>query len=262
MAIGNRLPTKGNVHWFIYPLNAFANYKAPTVTELNANFDVVAASNAISYNDTDFGVQASETLDDPSYAAKGVTLSRGSSNYGGTLSFYYPEEFDDNTNSLSRFYDMLEQRTEWYVVERIDGELGWQDPWEEGHLGTIFKIMVAGEAQNIVGQDAFRYNITSLPRGEMEVNFVVAESTGEVEVIIDSIDDTLTVGDKGIATGLVKSGTKERLYTQGLKWSSSDTDVVTVTKNGVLVAHGGGTATITAEYEPTGDTASETVTVS
>lgn len=253
MALGTKINTKGNYHWFLYPVNHFADYKAPTVTELNTGFVNAAASNAISYNDTDFGVQASETNDDPSFAARGLSLTRGAAQYGGSLSFYYPAEADDPNNSLSRFYDMLTQRSEWYVVVRNDGIRDWDDNWEAGDLFSIFRIIVGGESQAITGTEAFRYTITGLPRGEMKVYGVVAEAGGSVTVDIPTVAPTPTVGDKGTLKATVTGGLKTRQYTHGVKWTSSDPTVLEVTRNGVYIARAAGTATITATYEATGD---------
>lgn len=262
MALGKKINTNGNIHWFFYPTNTFADLKNLTVTELNSVFDTANASNAISYNDTDFGAQASETNDDPSFAASGVSLTRGASQYGGGFSFYYPGEYDDATNSLSRFYDLMSQRSEWIVVLRNDGEKAWTDLWEEGDLYSSFHILIAGESQSIQGTDAFRYTVTALSQGSMNLYRVVTDSTGGLTVNIDGEPTSPSVDDKGVLAGSVTVDGTTRIYTHGLKWTSDDPDVVEVTRNGVWIAKGAGTAEITATYEPSGDSESVTITVS
>lgn len=253
-----RIETNGNISWYWYTPNAFSDWKKATETELNSGHNM---TNAISYNDTDFGVQASNTIDDPSFAAKGVTLTRGAAQYGGSISFFTPGEYDDITNSLSNTADIMEnQRLEGYVVVRNDGEHTWQDLWEAGDLYSIYRVMTAGEDLMITGEEAFRYTVNMLNRGQV-ATYLVVDGTPDISVTLDDADAQLTtVGDKGLLEGTVEAGTQVRGYTKGLKYSSSDPTVVTV-RAGVVVAVGAGTADITATYEPSGasDTVSYTI---
>lgn len=253
-----RIETNGNISWYWYESNAFTDWKNATVTELNAGLNM---TNAISYNDTDFGIQASNTIDDPSFAAKGVTLTRGAAQYGGSISFYLPGEYDDITNSLSNTADVMGiQRHEGYVVVRNDGEHTWEDPWEAGDLYSIYKVMTAGEDLMITGEEAFRYTVSMLSRGQVGP-YLVVDGTPAISVSLDDANAQLTtVGDKGLLEGTVEAGAQVRGYTKGLKYSSSDPTVVTV-RAGVVVAVGVGSADITATYEPTGasDTVSYTI---
>jgi hypothetical protein len=246
-----RIDTKGHIQWYWGELNAFVDPMNATATELNALLNM---TNAVSYNDTDFGVQASETIDDPSFAAIGATLTRGAAQYGGSISNYYPGVFDDPSNSLSNTYDAMYQNHIGYVVIRNDGNKTWEDAWEAGDLYSIFKVITAGEDQSITGADAFRYTITHLQQGELGV-YLVVDGSPAIDVVIDSTNAgaMATVGAVGKLTADVTAGTKVRGYTKGLVWTSSDPTLVTV-RSGITkrVGAGTGSVTITATYEPTG----------
>src|SRR5690606_21165769 len=80
-------------------------------------------SAAIAISGTDFGNQASDTSNDPSFADTGNVANRGASNYGGGTEFYYPQSYDDNTNVYSVAYDLTDQdRVTGFWAIRIDGE--------------------------------------------------------------------------------------------------------------------------------------------
>ena len=90
-----RYPISGSIRIWFLTSNGVANPEAPTLAELNAGLDI---SDAISWNDKDFGVQASNTTNDPAITAKGNVTDRGAAQYGGGLSLYYPFDRSDATS--------------------------------------------------------------------------------------------------------------------------------------------------------------------
>jgi hypothetical protein len=244
-----KVPASGNIRvWWALP-NAFANYEVPTAAEINASLDI---SDAISWNDFDFNLEASNQIDDPAITAIGKVIDRGYTNFGGSLSLYYPRSFDDATSTYSLAYDALDApRTLGYVVMRIDGAES-TDQATNGDLVHCFKVMTDGYAESITGEEAFRYTVTMLPQGDYVVRTVVGGG------VVAGVDATLalTVGD----TGVLKGTWGGRRYTNGLEWTSSDTSKATV-RAGVVTAVAAGTATITATA-PNGQTDTCAVTVS
>ena len=75
-----RYPISGSIRIWFLTSNGVANPEAPTLAELNAGLDI---SDAISWNDKDFGVQASNTSSDPAITAKGDGAHRGAAQPGG-----------------------------------------------------------------------------------------------------------------------------------------------------------------------------------
>jgi Bacterial Ig-like domain (group 2) len=244
-----KVPASGNIRvWWALP-NAFTDYKVPTAAEINASLDI---SDAISWNDFDFNLETSNQIDDPAITAIGKVIDRGYTNFGGSLSLYYPGGFDDATSTYSLAYDALDApRTLGYVVMRMDGAES-SDQAANGDLVHVFKVMTDGYAESITGEEAFRYTVTMLPQGDFAVRTVVGGGN------VTGVDATLALnaGNVGVLVGLWGG----RNYTNGLEWTSSDTAKATV-RAGVVTAVAAGSATITATA-PNGQTDTCAVTVS
>ena len=247
-----KVPASGNIRvWWALP-NAFANFAAPTAAELNACLDV---SDSISWNDFDFGLSASNTIDDPAITAIGKVSDRGAAQFGGGVSFYYPGAFGDASNDYAMTYDAMDQpRTPGFLVIRVDGDNANSPAAANGDLVSVYKVMTDGYAEVITGEEAFRYTITFLPQGDLAVRTVVGTA------IAPTTPATLAVlvGDAEPLTATVGG----RNYTNAVKWSSSDTTKATVSSAGIVTGVAAGSATITATLEANGSTDTTTVTVS
>lgn len=246
-----KVPSSGNIRvWWGLP-NAFSNYENPTAAEINACLDV---SDSVSWNDFDFGLQASNTIDDPAITAVGKVSDRGAAQFGGSVSFYYPGAFGDASNKYSVTYDAMDApRTNGYLVVRIDGEEASASA-ANGDLVHVFKVLTDGYAEVITGEEAFRYTITFLPQGDLAVRTVVGGGT----VVTTPSTLALSVGDVDVT----KTTVGGRNYTNGVSYSSSDSTKATVSSAGVVTGVAAGTATITATYEASGGTDTCVVTVS
>lgn len=245
-----KVPASGNIRvWWALP-NAFANWEAPTAAEINASLDI---SDAISWNDFDFGLQASNLIEDPAITALGRVEDRGAVQYGGGISLYYPRDFDDASSTYSLAYDALDQpRTQGYLVIRIDGEESTPLA-ENGDLVHVAKVLTDGYAETITGEEAFRYTITLLSQGDIAVRTVVGGTAPVVDATL-----AVAVGDSSRLTATVGG----RNYTNGVKWATDDATVATVSTAGVVTGVAAGTANITATYEATGSSDTCVVTVS
>jgi len=247
-----RVPASGNIRIWWALENAFANYEAPTAAEINACLDL---SDAISWNDLDFNLSTSNELDDPAITALGKVIDRGYTNFGGSISLYYPRDFDDASSSYSLAYDALDApRTKGYLVIRIDGEES-SPLAANGDLVHCFKVMTDGYAESITGEEAFRYTVTFLPQGDYVVRAVVGSNLSPV-VLPTTL--SMSVGDVEKASATVGG----RNYTGGLQWRSDDTAIATVSTAGVITAIAAGTATITGTLEANGNSDTCVVTVS
>lgn len=246
-----KVPSSGNIRvWWALP-NAFANFMAPTATEINNSVDV---SNSISWNDFDFGLQASNTIDDPAITAIGKVSDRGAEQFGGGVSFYYPGAFGDVSNEYSNTYDLMDQpRTPGFLVVRVDGDNANSPEAANGDLVSIYKVMTDAYAEVITGEEAFRYTITFLPQGDLAVRTVVG---GTTPVTTSTL--AISVGDSERLAATVGG----RNYTNGVKWSSSAPDKASVSSAGVVTGVAAGSANIVATYEATGLTDTTAVTVS
>jgi hypothetical protein len=247
-----RVPASGNIRVWWALENAFANYQAPTAAEINASLDI---SDAISWNDFDFNLEASNEIDDPAITALGKVIDRGYTNFGGSLSLYYPRTFDDASSVYSLAYDALDApRTKGYLVIRIDGEQP-DALAANGDMVHVFRVMTDGYAESIVGEEAFRYTVTMLPQGDFAVRTVIGSAI--TPVVLPSTLAT-SVGDVDKLSATVGG----RTYTYGLQWKSSDPSVATVSTAGVVTSVLAGTATITGTWTNNGNTDTCVVTVS
>tara|TARA_R110000822_G_scaffold92458_1_gene213280 strand:+ start:1991 stop:2746 length:756 start_codon:yes stop_codon:yes gene_type:complete len=240
-----KVPSSGNIRVWWGLANAFANFEAPTATEINACLDV---SESISWNDLGFGLQASNTIDDPAITAIGKVSDRGASQFSGAISFYYPGAFGDAGNDYSVTYDALDQpRTLGYLIMRVDGEQT-ATVAEAADLVQVFKVMTDGYAESITGEEAFRYTVSFLSQGDLAVR-AITKGVGAITVVIPATV-TIAVGESARITATVDG----RNYTNGVKWSSSSPADVSVSTAGVITAVTAGSAMITATYEATGAT--------
>jgi len=248
-----KVPASGNIRVWFALTNAFADYKNPTAAEINASLDL---SDAVSWNDFDFNLEASNQLEDPAITSVGKIVDRGYTNWGGSISFYYPKSFDDATSKYSTVYDALDApRTSGYLVVRIDGEESAATA-AEGDFVHVLKVMTDGYAESITGEEAFRYTVTFLPQGDFAVRTVV-EGASAAAVVVSPATLATSAGDHD-ELAVTWGG---RTYTNGVTYTTSDSTKATVSSAGVVTSVATGSATITATA-PNGETGTCTVTVS
>ena len=241
-----KVPASGNIRvWWALP-NAFANWAAPTAAEINACLDV---SDSISWNDFDFGLQASNTIDDPAITAIGKVSDRGAAQFGGGVSFYYPGAFGDASNDYANTYDAMDQpRTAGFLVIRIDGDNVGSTTAANGDLVSVYKVMTDAYSEVITGEEAFRYTISFLSQGDLAVRAYVGATDVQ---IIEGLGAIMAAGDVLPLHAYIN---EDRHYTNGMKWTSSNPAAASVSTAGVVTCHATTpTVTITATYEATGD---------
>lgn len=259
-----KLPASGNIRIWFTPLNGFANPLSPTVAELTASLDI---SDAVSWNDFDFGMQASNTTSDPAITAKGAVTTRGAAQYGGSLSFYYPGVFNDNSNLYSLVFDALRlPGTGGWITIRVDGRELSQTASTTSNPGTlpaandfvtVFRVETAGYAEAITGEEAFRYTISFLSKGVAQPYTIVRATAAAPTIAITPA----APGSGAVGTVVALSATvNTRPYTRGLLWTSSNTNVAVVSPNGIITRRAVGTANIIGTFVPT-NTASTAVAI-
>lgn len=260
-----KYPISGSIRVWWTPINGFANPEAPTEAELDASMDI---SDSISWNDKDFGIQASNTVSDPAITAKGNTQNRGAAQYGGSFSFYYPRVFGDNSNPHSVVWDALhEPGTLGYLTVRVDGlELATPDGTAAqpgstiavGDLVNVYKVETGGYSEEITGEEAFRYTVSFLPKGLVKTLAVVRATGVAVKPIITGAA-TAAVGDKVVLNATLVG----RKYTRGLRWTTTTPNLGSVSANAVVTATAAGAISVVATDPATGEASAPfTVTAS
>lgn len=246
-----KLPSNRNVTVWLGPTGSIANLGAPTAAELNA---MVNASVSISWNDYDFGLQASETASDPSLADDSSYEDFAQSNFGGGISFYYPRDYDDNSNNHSLVYDLTDiPWTALDVAVRVDGAVATTVPAANGDFVSTFAVMTDGEQNTMTVTEAIRRTVAMLQQGDFAHYTVVGPHA------ITATPATVS-GAVGAAARIVgRIGGRD--VTNSLEWRTDDAAVVDVSPGGVYRLIGVGTAQIEARDPHTGTTATVAVTV-
>jgi hypothetical protein len=232
------LESMGNVRFRWYPENGFANYKYPTVAELNAGLELEAVT---IWDNFEVGAQASETSDIIPIKAKAVSTRRAAANFGGSA--------------------FKEINTPGYLVTSIDGEIGEANQpdsdftFANGDYVSVYKVITDEWEDMITGEEAFYYTRQFLKYGALAV-YTVA---GTGAPVISSTPTTIasSVGDLDFITTTLNG----REWTRGVVYSSSDETVATVSATGVVKSLAAGSATITATLPGASVSTTDTVAV-
>jgi hypothetical protein len=244
-----RLPSSGNIKVRWHAANAFANPAVPTPAEVNAGLNL---SNAISWQDYDFGLKASTTNNDPALSARSNVADRGSIQYSGGISLYLPLDPTDTSNEYKLAHDALRvPRTLGWLTVQLDGALsdtntptytgGITQTAVSGDLIDVFKVMTAGYSNAATGEEAFRETVSFLPQGEAYIDAIVAST---LTVVVAPATATVAVGAHTQLSATVNG----RDFTYGVRWTTSDATKATVSQNGVVTRIAAGTVTITATF--------------
>lgn len=229
----------------------------PTAAEINndAGSGMVPASQSISWNDWDFGTQASETVNEPSLADAGSYVEFGQENYGGGISYFLPAEYDDDSNMHSVVYDLTDEKYHYLdVTVRIDGDVLTTVPAADGDFTSAYRVQSGGDANPFTPGESKRHTVTYMPKSDFAHYTVVGSHA------ITAIEPaTYGVGTKG----RIRASQGGRDTTNRLRFSTSDPAVIQVYPGGFyeVVGVDTDTATVTITDAGSGDTVDVTVAV-
>lgn len=248
-----KLPAEQRITVAIGPANSFADFSAPTAVELNAMQNI---AHALSWQDFDFGIQASETVNEPSFADVANYTDFASANYGGSMSMYYPKQYDDPSNDLSLAYDLTDKpHTMLAVAIRIDGDKLNSTPFANGDYVHTFLVMTDSEINNLAGAEALRRTVGLLQQSVFSVYTVVGMGSTPPTVTGTL---ALNAGDASRLNVTVVG----REFTNACDFRTDDPTVALVSSAGVVRGVGAGTAEVTVTNPYNNTSSSVTVTVS
>lgn len=215
------------------------------------------AAVSTSWNDTDFGIQEADTSSDPSFADESTFEDLGAANYGGQFSFYYPQDYDDNSNQHSLVYDMTDVPWEHKdIVMRIDGSKDNVNvPVADGDFLHVFRTWVDSETNATDATEAYRRTVGFQSRGDAAFYTIAGAHT------ITAIEPP--AGWTADSTGRLRATVQDRDYTNALTFSTSDASVVRIAPGGFYQVTGitGATADILIEDRNAGTSVTVAVTV-
>lgn len=223
------------------------DFRFTTAAELGA---MIMAAPAVRWDGLDFGMQASEQIDDRSLDDDATATLRGFLQAGGGVPFFFPKPSD--TTGIARLVFNLVKTpgTELALVERV----GWVDRRVAGTAGdevNIYKVMTDGFMPDTEGTGGYAYLETFLPRGLFSPKSIVADSPAATVTV------TGTGGSGAVGTmGLLRASYLGNDITQRATWVSSDPTKVVV-RQGIFERIATGSANITAGY-PGGTTSTTT----
>ena len=232
----------------------------PLAAELNntgGTSAVMPASQSISWNDWGFGTEASEVLNEPSLADAASYEEFGAENYGGDISFYYPEEYDDNSNLHSIIYDLTDAPGELNdIAVRIDGDVVTTVPAADGDFVSAYRVQGVSAANPFTPGESKRRTVTFWNKSDFS-HFTVVGSHA-----ITAIPRATTPWAAG-TSGRRRASQGGRDTTNRLSFSTDDAAIVQVYPGGFYEVTGAasGTAEITITDPETGDTVAVPVTV-
>ncbi len=254
-----KLPADRTTTVWLGPTGAatgIAEISEPTAAELNnagGTSGIQPASQSISWNDWDFGTQASEVLNEPSLADAATYEEFGQNNFGGGVSFYYPEDYDDNSNLHSVIYDLTDTPGELNdIAIRIDGETFTTEPAADGDFVSTYRVQGEAEANPFTPGESKRRTVNFIQKSDFSHFTVVGD-----HAITPIAPAAFALGD----TGRIRASQQGRDTTNRLSITTSDGEIINVYPGGFYEVTGEGTATVTITDNATGDTATVEVTV-
>lgn len=216
----------------------------PLADELNntgGTSGMVMAAKAIAWDDYDFGIQESETNSQPSMADVSTYEEFGQYNFGGGISFFQPLQNDDPSNVMSVVKDLTKVDLNQDIATRIDGQKPVTQDAADGDYVSVYRVQSVAMANPFTPGESKRRTVT----------FSSAEDFAYYTVVGDH---TLTAVETG-NTYAVDEKRRIRIEVQGrdftnytgLRWTSSDADVIDIYPGGFYEITGTGTATVTVE---------------
>lgn len=239
-----------NVVWV--PAGGIADINAPTAAEINAG---VALSEAIAWENYELAASESDDVDDRSILDLGNATSRGSAQFGGTLSFFRSKDPNDTTSAYVKAFEAFRvPRAYGYLVVRVLGnEPGKHSPFVAGDDISVYYFVADTFIDDTEGDDSVKFTVNFQPQGQLAVYTKVAGGT------LDILPATLSLAPA--ARGKLTARQNAYDVSVGTVWTSSDTTVAKVSPRGVVTAVGAGTATITGYFGKTSNSDTAAVTV-
>lgn len=213
------------------------------------------ASQSISWNDWDFGTQTSEVNNEPSLADSASYEEFGQSNFGGNISFYYPAEYDDNSNLHSVIYDLTDIPGEKQdIVTRYDGDVLTTQAAADGDFVSVYRVSGEAEQNPFTPGESKRRTVNFMQKGEFAHYTVVGIHT---LTAIEVASTPYAAGNKG----RIRVSVQGRDYTNACVFTTSDADVIAVYPGGFYEVTGSSTDTATVTIVDPGAGTNTTVSV-
>lgn len=211
------------------------------------------ASPAISWNDFSLATAESETNNEPSLADSGSYVEFGQANYGGSISYWLPEAFQDTSNLLSNVYELTKEKYHYIdAAVRIDGDTKTTEPVANGDFVSTYRLQSGADQNPFTPGESKRRTVTYSPKDEFSHYTVVGPHT---------ITAIAPATFPASAKGRIRASQGGRDRTNALNFSSSNADRIRVYKGGFYEVPAGATGTATVTITDPGTDDSVTVEI-
>lgn len=220
----------------IGPISAVESVLEPELAELLTLSNV---SEAAKWDGYDFGIQASDQDEDRALTDAAGAATRGYENFGGGIAFFMPVPSD--TSSVVRQARNLVStpHTELAVATR-DGYPA-STPFAAGQVVNVYHVITDANAHQRGDKNRY-YTIDFKNKGFVGVNRIIPSAVPTAVAITGPA--AVNVGES-IQLEAEYEGNDINI---GAQWVSSDESVAIVTRHGIVIGVGAGTAEITATY--------------
>lgn len=220
--------------------SSLASFDSVTEDELEA---MIPAAPAIRWDGLDFGVQASEQIDDRSLDDDATATLRGFKQFGGAMPFFFPKVTDE-ASVLREVYELVKVRgTELAIVERI-GFVDRRTAPTAGDNVNIYKAMTDGYTPDTEGTGGYAYLQNMIPRGDVTPWSIVQAAVPATVALVGGLTLSLAVGALGLRGATLLGN---NITPRGI-WASDDQDVAIVDNRGIIEGVSAGTANITCDF--------------
>lgn len=233
--------------------SALGSFQYATETELAAMLKVAPA---VRWDGYDFGMQASDQIDDRSLDDSATATIRSFMQFGGGIPFFFPK-ITDQSSILRQAFNLFKTRgTQLAIVQRV----GFVDRRMAGLAGdniTIMKALTDGYVPDTEGTGGYAYVQNLLPQGDVAPWTIVRGTTATAVTINGAGTQSVAVGGLALRTASYLGND----ITNRAKWTSSNPAVATVDNRGIIEGISAGTANITAGFPGGTDSTALAVTV-
>lgn len=237
--------------WWV-PDGGIADINAPTDAEINAG---IPLSHAIAWENYELAASESDDVDDRSLMDLGNATSRGSAQFGGTLSFFRDRNPNDTTSPYVQAFEAFRTpRAYGYLVVRVlQNVQGEQTPAAPGQDVSIYRFVADTFIDDTEGDDSVKFTVNFQPQGMLAVYTKVAGGT----LVVDPTTVEVAVGEAAKVTATVDGMN----VSSGARWIADDTSVAYASPFGVVKGNAAGTTDVTVDFPGAGSaTVSVTVT--
>lgn len=233
--------TNGHLGWFAGPDSAITDAhwdSGPTLAELQT---LQNYSGTVKVDGTDFNVEASEQVEDRSFADQAGAQSRGAAQASGSIEIYTPGKNDTTSINAKGWDTFATPRTKLALAQRPVKAQG--APIAAGDELNVYRVQTDAGTHN--RNDASRtLGTTLLLQDDIHINYIVPAAVPTAPTITPSGPQDLAEDE----VLFLKVSYQGRNITAGAKYTSSDESVAVVTNHGIVIGVGAGIAEITVSY--------------